>query len=183
MTSISKELADALTLKQEQWAGMRQMVLERSQKLDREQKIRKVIAVVLKIATVVAGIILASGLTDSVAINIGTVETTLAQLLGIAILLVVGVERAVANYDRLMAVTAARDTLERVALQADHQFDAKHHELVRIKNSRPEESAEGQIKLLESLRLKLADAREKVEESLRKSDATAINRLMLDEKE
>jgi hypothetical protein len=181
--AISKELEDALELAQTQFESRLKQIHTRSAELDTEHTTRHRRAKMLKSFTVVCGVLVASGFTDNVSFPLAGVNATVSQLLGVGVLLIVGLERVYANFDRLVTVTAARDALERAARQAEDSFEGRQKQFQVIRDSKPVKSAEGLLSLLEEIRGKLADVIDKVEIYLRKRDAAAINKLVLEEKE
>ena len=181
MSNIPKEPADTLERAQEDFQGRIEQVHDRSHKLDREQLGRKILARVLKILTGLAGIVIAAGLLDVAKVDLFGQELTGSQLLGVGILAIVLVEGVFANFKRLVAVTAARDALERVGRQAENVYQDNYTEFLRIRDSKPVESAEGLLKLNKRVTKLLRSTIDKVESSLRVADAAAINTLNLEE--
>jgi len=171
MPPLSQSEADALKRSQNQFKGRLKEVRDLSKNLGREGDIRKVIAVLLKVAIVVCGIIIASGLLKESAV----------QIIGVVVLIVVAVERVFANIERLMAVIAAKSALDRIERRCIDIHESDILKVIPLRDPDPSKAASLETSLTEKLRKELATAVDQAIIGLENKDLELLGRLVLED--
>lgn len=172
-TELPADVRDAAALVQAQLRETVAAVDERTQDLSREQVRRRRVALVLKVASIISGLVIATGFAADVT----------AQVLGGLISGIAALERAFANMSRLLAVTAAKNAYERLRRSVEARHNREVVDVVRIRDRDPTGSADRLIERFGELRDELATKRDEVESRLEKNDYDNLGRLDLDDAE
>lgn len=168
--SLPSDFKDAAALVQKQLVESIKSLDTRVIELEAEAKNRKNIAILLKTVSVVSSLIILSGFAS----------VHWAQILGGIITAIVALERVFANMNRLLAVSASIGAYERVRLQVKAAHNRNIINVIKIRDRKPEESADKLIQLVGQLRDQLAEVKEKVEVQLRQNEYTNLARLSLE---
>jgi len=170
--SLPGDFRDAAALVQSQLKESVEASDTRVAALGAEQSRRKSIAIVLKVVSVLSGLIIATGfVTDSA-----------VQILGGIIPGIAALERVFANMSRLLAVSAAKNAYERVRRSVVARHSKHIVEVVRIRDRESERAADLLIKMIGELRDDLAAKRDEIEGRLAQNDYDNLGRLNLEEK-
>jgi hypothetical protein len=170
--SLPGDFRDAASLVQSQLKESVEASDTRVAALGAEQSRRKNVAIVLKVVSVLSGLIIATGfVTDSA-----------VQILGGIIPGIAALERIFANMSRLLAVSAAKNAYERVRRSVVARHSKHIVEVVRIRDRESERAADLLIKMIGELRDDLAAKRDEIESRLAQNDYDNLGRLILEEK-
>ena len=169
--TLPKDEQDAVALVQRQFREAIQEIDQRTSALNKEQRRRKIVAIVLKVVSVVSGLVIATGF----------LRQSVVQVLGGIIPCVAALERVFANLSRLLAVTAAKNAYDRVrrAVVARHNHEIV--DVVGIRDRQPKTAADNLVNMDRKLNKLLADTKEDIETKLAKNDYDNLGRLTLDE--
>jgi hypothetical protein len=171
LPALPADFKDAAALVQAQFKESIKSLDNRIEALRAEHQRRKVVAVALKVISVLSSLIIATGfLASSVAQVLGGIITGMAAL-----------ERVFANVGRLLAVAAAEGAYERVRRQIVSSHNQKIVDIVKIRDREPEKSADLLIASVGSLRDELARMKNEIETQLDNNAYENLGRLTLDE--
>ena len=172
-TPLPKDLQDAVALVQNQLLGRVTDLDDRVRALGSEVKRRKFIAVVLKVVSVLSGIIVATGFA----------ATSVMQVLGGLIPTIAALERVFANLNRLLAVTAAKNAYERIRRQMVAAHDREIVAVVKIRDREPQKAADKLITFVGHLRDRLSVTCDDIETTLAKNDYDRLGTLALEQEQ
>lgn len=170
-TALPTDLQDAAALVQRQLKQGLSRLDQRVSQLGQQEKRRRTIAAVLKIVSVISGVVIA----------IGFFSKSVLQVIGGLVPIMVGLERAFANLDSLLSVTAAKNAYERMRREIVASHNRGVVNVIRIRDRQPAEAADALIKLVESLRDQLAKAEQDIESGLAQRNYELLGRLSLEE--
>ena len=167
----SKKQGDAFGYIQEQFVTEYAKVEKDKKAISKESVLRRTIAYGFKLVAVLGAVAIASGL-----------EKTVAQWVGIAVAVVVGLDAVFSNHERLLSVVEARNAYRRLL----NQVAREHSRLLGpiIAKNEAGNSAEAKseaIKLNADLLAKLHTEVEKIEESLAAADLGALRRVSVEQ--
>lgn len=162
---------DAASLVQKQFLESLDSLDVRATSLGAEEQRRKTTAITLKVISVLSSLVIATGF----------VHGSIAQILGGTITGMAALERVFANLSRLLAVAAAKAAYDRVRRQVVALHNQKIIEVIKIRDSEPEKSANMLIDFVGHLRDLLAKAKDEVENELAKNAYESLGRLTLDD--
>jgi len=170
-SNLPKDFGDAAELAQNKFAESIASLDVRIADLKKEERTRKVVAIVLKVVSVLSSLIIAMGF----------VKGSVAQILGGTITAMAALERVFANLNRLLAVAAARSAYDRIRRKVVAFHDDKIVEVVKIRDRRSEDAANMLIEFLTALGRMIAKAKDDIENGLERNEYEALGRLSLDE--
>lgn len=168
---LTKDYQDAVQLVQAQLREHLASLDSRVQMLVAEQRRRKTVAIILKVVSVLSGLVIATGF----------LAHSVVQVLGGVIPAIAALERVFANLSRLLAVTAAKNAYERVRRHVVARHDQQIVDVVKIRDTNPKKAADTFIAFAGGLRDKLAAASNEIEEKLSKNDYDNLGRLSLED--
>jgi hypothetical protein len=171
--SLPKDVQDAANLVQAQFIESLAALDARVAALGAEQSLRKKVAILLKVVSVLSGLVIATGF----------VTGSAAQVLGGFIPGIAALERVFANLSRLLAVSAAKNAYERIRRSVVARHSRFIVDVVKIRDRDPEKAANLFIKTNGTLRDDLAKKRDEIEDKLSHNDYDNLGRLSLDEKD
>jgi hypothetical protein len=168
---LPQDLRDAAALVQRHLGEALSECDARASELKKEHDSRKLTATILKVISVISGLVIASGLAAGVP----------AQVLGGAITGIAALERVFANMSHLLAVAAAKAAYDRTRRQVEAEHNRQIIKVVEIRDREPEKSAKLLIKVVGELRNRLAKARDEIETNLAANAYENLGRLTLEE--
>jgi hypothetical protein len=169
--ALPKDFRDAAALVQSQFNEAVQALDRRTNALASEQRRRKIIAAVLKVVSVLSGLVIATGF----------VNQSVGQILGGIIPGIAALERVFANLSRLLAVTAAKNAYDRIRRSIVARHNNEIVEVVKIRDREPEKAADKLIGFVGKLRNLLAAKEADIEGKLAQNDYDNLGRLNLDD--
>jgi len=170
---LPSDLQDAVALVQKQLKARISDRDARVSALGAEAKRRKVIAIVLKVVSVLSGIVVATGFA----------ATSIMQVLGGLIPAIAALERVFANLNRLLAVTAAKNAYERIRRQTVAAHDREIVSVVKIRDRDPQAAADKLISFVGELRNRLSETCDAIETTLAKNDYDRLGTLALEQEQ
>jgi hypothetical protein len=168
---LPKDLHDAVALVQKQLNQSLASLDTRAKALGREGIHRRRVAILLKVVSVLSGIVIATGF----------LQHSIVQVLGGIVPAVAALERVFANLSRLLAVSAAKNAYERIRRQTVARHDREIITVIKVRDRDTEKAANSLISFVGKLRDRLAAAEEEIEDKLAKNDYDSLGRLALDE--
>jgi len=168
---LPADFRDAAALVQKQFAESLDSLDSRTVALGAEERRRKITAYSLKVISVLSSLVIATGF----------LEGSGVQILGGAIAAMAALERVFANVSRLLAVAAAKSAYERVRRKVVALHNQKIVEVVKIRDSESEKSANLLISFVGELRDLLAKTKDDIETQLSANAYENLGRLTLDE--
>ena len=169
--TLAKEVADAIEFVTGKLRGGVERIDRRIKELDSEVNKRQKAANYLKGATLVTGILVATGrLPDAV-----------VQVLGVVVLLIVGFDQTYANLDKLKILTTGRNTYVRLRREVQAVHDDQLVEVLQKKESEPKRAAEILIELNRGLMKRLSSDEQEGEDAIANKQFALLDRLSVKE--
>jgi hypothetical protein len=168
---LPKDHQDAVRLVQKQLKEQMEALDRRVTALTGEQKRRRIVAIVLKVISVLSGIVIATGF----------LQQNIVQVLGGIVPAIAALERVFANLSRLLSISAAKNAYERIRRQTVAEHNRQIIAVVEIRDREPAKAATILTKFVGRLRDRMAAAEDAVEDRLAHNDYDNLGRLTLEE--
>jgi hypothetical protein len=168
---LAKEIADAIKFVTDKLREAVERIDRRVGELESQVNRRQHAANYLKGATLVTGILVATGrLPDGV-----------VQVLGVVVLLIVGFDQTYANLDKLKIFTTGRNTFVRLRREVQAIHDDQLVAVLQKKESDPKLAADMLIELNRGLMKRLSTAEQEVEDAIANKQLALLDRLSVKE--
>jgi hypothetical protein len=168
---LTESYKNAVTLATEKLREAIDRLDKRVKELGEVIKKREKLAKILKGATVLIGIFVATGFLPQVVV----------QILGVVVLIVVGFDQTYANLAKLRTFTSGRNTYLRIRREIVNIHNDQIIDVVKKRGDVPKEAAEMLINLNKQLMNQLAKVEQEVEMAIDNQQFALMERLSLEE--